>query len=398
MSPRAVVLAAVCLSAACARGSRPLSPAAPLRQLPCLIAGDSIGSARPATVVFDDPEDAELARQATDRLAPARLDCEGRMLPGLARSWSRDSTGRFWTLELGPGDRPAEGEPRWTAAALAATWRADPTAASALRLAGVTATVPLDDRRLVLGLAAPAAAVPAVLADRALAVAVGGRSGLEPSLASGDLRDAVDSGVDVVVTGSPGVLDYAGRRPGITLIPLPWSRRYLLVVPAGEAALALPADTVAFRTALANDAVRMDARAAPPGWSDSVADCRPAALPPAPASPAILYPADDTTARELAERLVALSRRGLGQARGLDPAAFAAALAAGGARAYLVRAPARSLAPCAVARTWPAGSSIVALVETRDHAIVRRGAPPLAVAWDGALHPVERGDTVEATP
>jgi hypothetical protein len=355
---------------------------------------------RSATVAFDDPADVELARQATGRSAPARLDCEGRMLPGLARSWAPDTTGRFWTLELGPGaGQPSEVGPRWTAATLAATWRADPAAASALRLAGVTSIVPLDERRLVVALAVPSAKIPAVLADRTLAVAIGGPPGLEPSLASGDLRDAVDSGVDVVVTGSAAVLDYAGRRSGVTRIPLPWSRRYLLVVPAGDAVVALPADTAAFRVGLATDAVRTEARAAGPGWSDSVADCPRAPSRPAPVTAdAVLYSAGDWTARELAERLVALSPGGLDRTRGLDPVAFAEALAAGGARAFVVRAPARTVSPCAVARTWPAGASIVALVETRAHAIVRRGAPPLAVAGDGALRPVEPGDTVEVTP
>jgi hypothetical protein len=40
----------------------------------------------------------------------------------------------------------------------------------------------------------------------------------------------------------------------------------------------------------------------------------------------------------------------------------------------------------------------VPLIETRAHAIVRRGAPPLVAEWDGAVRLAEPGDTAVATP
>jgi hypothetical protein len=41
--------------------------------------------------------------------------------------------------------------------------------------------------------------------------------------------------------------------------------------------------------------------------------------------------------------------------------------------------------PCRERAGWPPGATAVPLVETRPHAILRRGIPPLAVEWDGAV-------------
>ena len=100
------------------------------RAAACLIMTDSAGPARPITAAFDDATDAARARLAATRLAPVRLDCEGHPRPGLANRWSADTSARFWTLELAPPPSAApEDRVRWTAAALAATWRSDPDAA-----------------------------------------------------------------------------------------------------------------------------------------------------------------------------------------------------------------------------------------------------------------------------
>jgi len=63
-----------------------------------------------------------------------------------------------------------------------------------------------------------------------------------------------------------------------------------------------------------------------------------------------------------------------------------------------VSGPRMAAGACAESSDWPAGARAVPLVETRAHAIVRRGAPPLAVEWDGAVRPAEPGDTSGATP
>jgi hypothetical protein len=382
----------------------PATPVLPERRAICVIATDSVGPARPVTAAFDDPTDARRSRLAASRVPPVRLDCENRPAPGLAERWSRDSSGRFWTLELAPTPlSPTDTTPRWTAGALAATWSADPEAARALVVAGVTSVAPLDDRRLVVGFAAAQPEVPTVFGDRALAVGRGDVPSLtesEPS--TGDLRDALDAGTDVVVTGDPDLLDYAGRRAGFISAALPWSRTYYLSLPAGSPTLgdAIPSDTGAFRAALARDAVRIDARPVNERLSaDATARCR---RPPRPAQrppfDVIAYPGSDRTARELAERLVALAGPLRLTARALQPDSLMAALDRGAARAFVLPGAPLSAGPCADSASYPPDASVVPLVETRRHAIVRRGAPALAVEWDGAVRAAESGDTTGSAP
>jgi hypothetical protein len=403
--PRALSFALGLLSAGCAH--TPPSPSSPPAAAPrataCLILTDSAGPVRPIPAAFDDPTDAARARLAATRLAPVRLDCEGHPGPGLASHWSADTSARFWTLELAPPPSPApEGRVGWTAAALAATWRSDPDAGLALRAAGVQSVLPLDDRRLVVGFGAAERELPPVFAARALAVATGGPATLlEEQPPSGDLRDAIDHGPDLIQTGDPDLLDYASRRPGLTRVALPWSRVYLLLLPAGGPGLgeAVPADTAGFRAALARNVVQTEARPADaPAWPDSAARCSPAPVARPSSSSAIAYPAADATARALAERLVALAGPARLAVRGLEPDSLSAALRRGDARAFVISGPRAVAGPCAESSAWPAGARAVRLVETRAHAIVRRGAPPLAVEWDGAVRLAEPGDTAGTRP
>jgi len=392
--------------AGCARstGAPPSPPPATPPSSACIVAGDSVGPARSITAAFDDPADAARARIAATRLAPVRLDCEDRPLPGLADRWSVDTSVKFWTLELSAGHAtPATTSERWTAATLAAAWRSDPDADLTLRSVGVESVLPLDDRRLVVGFAVPQRAVPRVFASRTLAVALSDSSTLMvESPASGDLRDAVDGGVDVVETGNPDLLEYAGSRPGLHLAALPWSRLYFLLLPAGSAGLgdAIPEDTAAFTAALARNAVRTDARAAgPSSWIDSAARCPTSAVPTRSAtSNSVVYPATDGTAREVAERVVALAGPLGLVARPLAADSLSAALLRGDARAFVLSAPRTAAGPCAESSRWPAGGAVVALLETRRHVIVRRGTPRLIVEWDGAVRVAQPGDTVGAAP
>ncbi len=376
LRPAAALVLAGCASA---RAAPEPAPSQVRRPSACAIASDSVGPARPLVVAYGDADDARRGRLA-DRLTPLRRDCVGRFLPGLAVRWSADTTGAFWTLTL-------EG---WTAGALAATWRADPDAEAALRSAGVTSLVPVDDRRLVVGFAAPSPSVPAVFADRALGVARPGEpTMIDAEPAGDDLRDAVDHGADLIVTADPDLLDYAARRPATTIVPLPWDRTYYLVLPAESAGVAgaVPADTAGFRASLARDAVRVDARAA----ADSGAHCPGEGEVGGAAgrSGAVAYPKGERTAEALAERIVALAHPAELQVQPLEPDTFARALARGEARAFIVPRVSRT-AGCA---DWPAGSTAVPLVETRRHAIVRRGAPLLVADWDGAVRPAEPADT-----
>jgi hypothetical protein len=405
MSPRALLLAGGVLTAGCA-SAPPAPPPAPAASGPsasCLLATDSTGPTRTITAAFDDPADARRARLAATVDAPVRLDCEGHPLPGLAVAWSRDTSGKFWTLELGEPSA-SDSIAHWTAAALAATWRADPDANAALEWGGVQSLVPLDARRLVVGFSAPVPELPPLFADRALGVARGeGPAGLEPAAPGRDLRDAVDRGADLIHTGDPDLLDYARQRPGLTEVPLPWSRSYLLVLPARSPGVgtAVPADTATFRAGLARDAVRTDARVPEaPFWWEQRDACVQRPAPAAGREPlnAIAYPAADRVARDLAERIVALAGAAELTARGLPADSFAAALRGGSARAFVVAVPRHAAVACRETAGWPPRVTVVPLIETRPHAVVRRGAPPLVVEWDGALRAADARERPEATP
>lgn len=399
--PFAAVVTAVgwaCASSPPPDQPTPATPVAPS----CLISSDSVGLPRTVTVVFADPLEAERARLADSLRTPVRFDCTGRAIPELAAAWSHDSSGTYWTLEF--GTQPGGGT-QPTAAEVATAWRTAPRAAAALESAGVVSMLPLDDRRLAVGFASAHQSVPTVFGDHSLGLPSerSASRSLAATAPGGDPRDALDRGADVVVGRDPVLLDYARRRPDFAMVPLPWSRDYVLIVPPGSS---LPgvfaADTAAFRAGLARDAVRTEARPiVPPFWWETAPGCRRSPGPPPPPSPptsstVVTYDQGDAAARELAERLVALADSQRLSARGYPAADFAAALRAGRDRAYVAAVPAHPYVPCRETADWPAGSSVIGLIETRARAIVRRGTSPLVVDWDGTVHAAE--SSVPAPP
>jgi hypothetical protein len=385
-------------------------------------------SARDAPVPRSDAERG-LFRQLYEALV--RLDCRGAARPALAETWTRDETGRVWTLTLRSGMRWWDGSPV-SAAGLAAAWDADSGLASRRRAAGVSAVQPMGNRTLALTFDSPHDSLPAVLADPAFApvrrdsettwpVGTGPYRLASPAPAAGeprllmlpveqagnrpplelrplprDPRDALDAGADLLVTDDAVAVAYAESRPDLTVVPLPWSRTYVLVLAAEGAAP--PAG--AARAALAPDAVRAEARIAEPPfwWEASCPAGQGSAEPPrAPTSAAIVrsgggrrpvprvaYPADDSTARELASRIVAVGALGpRSAALPLGPAEFAHSLAGGGESAFVVPVPRATLVPCAERPPWPAGATVIPLLDTRARAIVRHDVPALTVDWDG---------------
>lgn len=348
------------------------------------------------------PAEAPLPRNDSERLVfrqswvpPVELDCRGGPRPGLAASWSRDSSGRTWTLLFRDGLSTDSGAPV-TAADLAQRWRSTDVAAAALRWAGVEQLVALDSRRLAITFKAAYAELPASLADPALALpqARHQRPALVFRPAGPDPRDALDRWADLLVTSDPGLLEYAGRRTAFATLPLPWSRTYVLVLPAGQAAPRLMngSDSAGFRAALARDVVRVEARGAePPFWWETPASCDSSTLS-ADASAAsnggaIVYPSDDRVARDLAERVVALAGDRTLLARGAAPSDLSDRARAGSDRAYVLPLPRNALIPCRELAGMPAGAAILPLVDTRSSAVLRRGSPPLTVEWDGAIRP-----------
>ena len=333
-----------------------------------------------------------------------RLDCTGQLRPGLAKGWSSDQTGRVWTFVL-PDGRFADGSLE-TAPRVAWSWRARE---AAVRELGIESVAVRDSNLLVVTLSQLADSAPRLFANPGLAVSrapsrlapdtdllVVQSEGPPPTLIhfriepNGDPRDALDRGADLVVTRDPALVDYVARRPEFAAFPLPWSRTYALLQPAA----AEPLDMVrgeADRRSLARDAVSADARAAePPFWFNEVAACSTGVVTgPTTTSSRVVYVRGDEVGRGLAERIVALSGSGIGlRAAAVEPAEFARLLRTGSDRAYVVALPRHSLAPCRQSSAWPAGARIQPLIDTRAYAIVRRGAPPLTVEWDGTVRVV----------
>ena len=348
------------------------------------------------------PADAPLPRNDGERLVfrqswepPVELDCRGAPRPGLAASWSRDSSGHTWTLFLRDGLTTDSGA-SITAADLAQRWRSADVAGAALRWAGIEQLVALDPRRLAITFKVASNDLPASLADPALALPQPAHQ--RPVLvfrpAGPDPRDALDHWADLLETSDPVLLEYAARRAEFATLPLPWSRTYVLVLPAGHPAprLMSGSDSAGFRAALSRDVVRVESRGAePPFWWETPASCdssvRPADASAAPSGGSIVYPSDDRVARDLAERVVALAGDRTLLARGVAQSELSDRARAGSDRAYVLALPRNALVPCRELAGTPAGATILPLVDTRSSAILRRGSPPLTVEWDGAIRP-----------
>ncbi len=225
-----------------------------------------------------------------------------------------------------------------------------------------------------------------------------------------DLRDLLDRGrpaagsprVDVLVTRDPDVLSYAAQLGTYRSVALPWDRTYTLVAPHLDSAIASP--SMEQRDALARDAVQADARGAqPPFWWDTDTTCATGTPRYSVGAPRIVgYPADDPIARQLAERIVALasahdtppwipstlSSPTAGPLRtvGLAPTGLNDALASGQVAAFVTALPRQQPATCNPATRVPAGATLVPLVDSRAHALMRRGSgAAFYIEGDGTL-------------
>jgi hypothetical protein len=328
-----------------------------------------------------------------------RVDCRGEIRPGIAASWSSDSTGRIWTFTL-PETGQFTGHPPITAGAVASSWKARGADVQTL---GIDSAVALDDRTLRVALRASRDSAPRLFADPLLSVdqrvaAVHERSSRvvvpnQPSvefqlIPAGDPRDALDRGVDLLVTRDPAVAEYVSARPEFATAPLPWSRTYVLLQPAGAEPIngVFGVDSVA--RSLARDVARTEARPAEaPFWWRGLQAClvEDSSVLPRPKVPRILYSRSDEVAKSIAERIVALAAGTRLRAAGLSDAEFAAALREEGDLGYIVALPRQVPAPCYTSQILPQGARIQPLIDTRARAIVRRGVPPLTVDWDGTI-------------
>jgi hypothetical protein len=337
-----------------------------------------------------------------------RLDCERVVRPGLAITWSPDTSRRIWTFQLKNGvARPGQVPPAY---AVVATWR---DRSAVLEGAGIQSVAVLDSERVAITLKDPSDSVPRVLADLRLGVAYDRGSVLnrndrflivrpdhlpratefrvEPGT---DPRDALDAGADLIVTRDPAITEYISGRSEFRSIPLPWSRTYVLVQPPGAKGVDVSLNDSVHQS-LAREVVRTDARPAqPPFWWERASSCRTRVLPElaGPSSSRIVYPAGDRVAQDLAERIVAMLAPGTKlSSAALSSAALTAALGAGSERAFVLSLPTSPLAPCLDLAGLAPGLKIQPLVDTRATAILRRGSPPLTVDWDGTIRVEEAG-------
>ncbi len=411
-------LVAACAAAGCgstarvARGEPALPIPAPRDSACDVVAGPAI---TPDSFVIAltqpvDPAHAPAPKNDAERLVfrqlyetLIRVDCLGRVLPGLAESWTRYEVRRRWTFTLRTDARFWDGAPVSARDVVAAWVSRD----SALARAASGAS----DRTLTVTLIASADSTPLRFADPALAVAkpapdrgwpigtgpfwVTGQTASPQSIRAtptGDdprrrpitfrpfsaagARDALDERADALVTDDAAVLDYAAARPEYVSVPLTWNRTYALLAPFGLRLTRGDLDDL-------RRAVHVDARAAEPcdggagGAADGPGTVLDGFLP-----RRITYPRADRTARDLADRLVARSLLGQGMvAAGLAPNGFAASVARKSDGVYVVSIP----GPAGRCRAGEQGLFLVPLLETRSHALVRRGLPRLATDGDGTL-------------
>jgi hypothetical protein len=236
-------------------------------------------------------------------------------------------------------------------------------------------------------------------------------------------RDALDAGVDILVTDDPAIASYAIQRDEFQTLPLPWDRTYV-VLTAVSPARSVDVNLRLTLAQLLADAVRADSRvAARPFWWETTDQCTAEAMAPARASTSrVVYLSGDRVARGLAERLVALagSRSGPavsvmdtllpGLARSgarvtaaaLPPSEFAEALRAGDDLAYVVPLRRFVVAPCQerqmLFRAAPWLQSVIALIDTRSSVIVRRGRIGLSAHADASLRILDVGPVKNNKP
>jgi hypothetical protein len=352
-----------------------------------------------------DPRHAPVARNDAERIVfrhlyetPLRFDCQGHALPELAANWTKDDAGRRWTLRLRDGAQFWDGAPvtpqdivfgkggaGYTLGALAggavtvALAKEHDDVPPFLGDQGLAVTKPAPDSSWPIGTGAYWATSVTTTAQEIRAHTTHGDTLVFKFATSGDARDLLDGGVDLLVTRDRVLRDYAATLQSRAVIPLPWDRTYVYVTAAvGNTRL----DGL-------EQSVRAEARRAEGDfWWLDLRGCGfgPSASPPALTGPhRIVYVRSDPTARELAGRLAALTH---GVAAGRDADQFSDALGSGKEWGYVVALPRVTADPCRAARALlpPWTATVAALVDTRATAIVRRGVARWTVDQDGTVH------------
>jgi hypothetical protein len=402
------------------------------------------------------------------------VDCLGNIRAGLAGSWKSRSDDRHWTFELRSDARFWDGTPV-TAGDVVMSWRelaVEPEAINA-----VVDSLAVDgDRVLNVYLGRPRRDAPRMLsaiefavvkssdnspwplgsgpyrivsAERRSSAASQRTITVEPANGSDrsvilfvetsarDARDLLEGTADVMVTSDPAVLAYAARHPRLSTAPLQWSRTHVLFSTSRALELRMGGQPTPvspdLAMGLARDAVRSDARAyQPPGWWDDPGiseDCFSTSLEGDSSKGTdnaaghstphrVVYDRNDSTARELAERIVALAATGPESspeakavfsalpglrakgaadltAGGMPANEFASSFRKGDEFTYVVSIPRRTPDPCVglnelINRApWLAAlgsgfaNAMIPLTDTRESVIVNGERIGLGADWFG---------------
>ena len=418
------LLAAACRAAA--PHPEPLAPAPAPSDTACTLAAGPAATRDTVTIAVTqavDPAHAPVPRNDAERLVFAqlyetllRVDCLGRVLPGLAAAWEAASGDR-WTFALRDDARFWDGAPV-TVRDIVAAWRLrDSTLARAVTIEGdraFTVRAPdapaqaFADPALAVTKAAPGGGWPIGTGSRWVTGAAADspdllvarpvqRAGLSVAkiaiVPASGVRDALDAGADVLVAREPAALEYAVRLSGYSDVPLDWNRTYVLLGPGRDHPGSGELRLESLREAVRGDARPAEWREGGRFWFADLRRCDRAAvrdtLGPAGRRHRVVYDQTDRSAADVAARLVGLGVLGRGTvAAGLSAAAFAAALRAGGDAWYVLELPRRVYDVCRAALElppWSPAGTIEPLLDVRAHAVVRRGLPRMVVDWDGTL-------------
>ncbi len=376
----------------------------------CLLSTGAV-TARSRTITIGlseavDPRHAPFARNDAERIvfrhlynSPVRIDCDGHVRPGLVDRWEKDDGGHRWTFHLREGAQFWDGAPVtaqdivFGKGGVGYTLAAPEKSVVALTFAkenddvpallgdpSLAVTKPAPDSSWPIGTGAYWATSATTTAQEIRAHTTRGDTLVFKFAASGDARDLLDAGVDLLITRDPALRDYAATLQNHTVVALPWDRTYVFVTAA--------AGSTRFDAGGLEQAVRAEARRAEGSswWLDlrGCAIARDTTPPTSTGQHRILYSRGDPTARELAGRLAALTHA---VATGRAPDDFSDALAGGKDWGYVVALPRVTTDACRSAKdlpTWPA--SFMALVDTRPTAIVRRDVARWTVDQDGTVH------------